>query len=82
MATRHSKQGHRLIWCVVCDRYMRIPPTDAEKEFRWQCDRCGSPIKRMRCTRCGYMWTPVGEKLPQSCPKCHSPYWNRERMIS
>jgi DNA-directed RNA polymerase subunit RPC12/RpoP len=34
------------------------------------------------CSRCGAEWTqrkPAGEK-PARCPKCRSPYWDRERV--
>jgi hypothetical protein len=29
-----------------------------------------------RCLRCGYTWP---KRTPRCCPKCKSPYWNRER---
>lgn len=37
----------------------------------------------LRCFRCGYAWEPIGSRgggLPKTCPACHTPYWNRERM--
>lgn len=30
------------------------------------------------CKRCGWVWVPRVKK-PRWCPKCNSPYWNRER---
>ena len=35
-----------------------------------------------RCLRCGYEWVPrvfKQSELPTICPKCKSPYWNKER---
>ena len=36
-------------------------------------------IKKQKCTRCGHEWYPESETLPKYCPRCHSPYWNKER---
>lgn len=48
----------------------------------------GLPPPELRCRRCGYRWTPRGNRnrLPVSCPNpaCRSPYWNEpplERTI-
>ena len=30
------------------------------------------------CKRCKHRWIPRAEKLPKFCPKCNSPYWNKE----
>lgn len=42
-----------------------------------------------RCLRCEHEWQPkvpitgdeqpTGRSLPRVCPKCKSPYWDRER---
>lgn len=35
-----------------------------------------------QCLRCGHKWVPRvlrGNELPTICPKCKSPYWNKER---
>jgi hypothetical protein len=37
-------------------------------------------VKQLTCKRCSYTWTPRSKEPPVQCPKCHSPYWNRERM--
>jgi predicted Zn-ribbon and HTH transcriptional regulator len=39
-------------------------------------------VKKYQCSRCGHLWQHRGEKgiLPLTCPKCKSPYWNRERV--
>ena len=31
------------------------------------------------CKRCGHTWHPRSVKEPKICPKCNSPYWNKER---
>ena len=37
-------------------------------------------LPQYRCNRCGHRWTPEIVN-PVSCPKCHSPYWNRPRKL-
>jgi predicted Zn-ribbon and HTH transcriptional regulator len=37
------------------------------------------PIYPQTCLRCGYEWHPRSQRTPIVCPKCRSPYWNRER---
>jgi len=34
-----------------------------------------------KCNRCGYEWLKRTEGEPKWCPKCISPYWNKERKI-
>jgi hypothetical protein len=36
-------------------------------------------FKPLTCKRCSHTWTPRSKEPPVQCPKCHSPYWNRER---
>ena len=34
----------------------------------------------LSCLRCGHKWVRRNpDKLPDTCPKCKSPYWNKER---
>jgi len=33
----------------------------------------------LKCKRCNGEWYPRKPQLPKVCPKCNSPYWNRER---
>ncbi len=35
--------------------------------------------KQLTCKRCNHIWTPRHEQPPIQCPKCKSPYWNRDR---
>ncbi len=37
-------------------------------------------MKRYKCTRCLHSWYPRTENKPKVCPKCKSPYWDRERV--
>ncbi len=42
-------------------------------------------IQKKICKRCKHEWypkpTPLGEvKEPTVCPKCKSPYWNKEKQ--
>ena len=34
----------------------------------------------LSCFRCNHNWIPRAARLPKSCPRCHSPYWDRPRM--
>jgi len=36
-------------------------------------------IKQLLCLRCKHKWYPNSGKTPHVCPKCKSPYWNKER---
>ena len=34
-----------------------------------------------RCERCNHTWQPRKKKTPPVvCPKCKSPYWNKDRI--
>lgn len=33
-----------------------------------------------KCERCGHEWKRRSADLPKVCPKCKSPYWNKERV--
>jgi len=35
-------------------------------------------IKLFKCLRCKHKWASKQEK-PTICPKCKTPYWDRER---
>jgi len=32
----------------------------------------------LKCKRCGKEWHPRRERMPVRCPRCGSPYWNRD----
>lgn len=36
-------------------------------------------ILKLQCKRCTHEWFPKRTTKPKVCPKCKSPYWNRER---
>lgn len=36
-----------------------------------------------KCLRCKHQWVPNSpDRKPKVCPKCKSPYWDRERKSS
>lgn len=39
-------------------------------------------IHYARCERCGHEWKRRSSGVPKVCPKCKSPYWNKERTRS
>ena len=32
----------------------------------------------LKCKRCNHTWIPRTPKMPKVCPKCNSPYWNKD----
>jgi predicted Zn-ribbon and HTH transcriptional regulator len=41
----------------------------------------GDKILELKCKRCGHEWVRrVLKRKPVACPRCHSPYWDRERV--
>lgn len=38
-------------------------------------------LPRLQCKRCGHEWSPRSDSPPKVCPKCKSPYWDREPKI-
>lgn len=38
-------------------------------------------ITEKECKRCLHKWIPRTFELPNVCPKCKSPYWNKERKV-
>lgn len=37
-------------------------------------------LPSLYCKRCKHTWFPRSLKKPKVCPKCNSPYWNKERI--
>lgn len=35
-------------------------------------------IIKLQCNRCGHEWVPTQEEI-RVCPKCKSPYWDKEK---
>lgn len=40
---------------------------------------CESLNFRFTCNRCNAEWWPAKPETPQTCPKCRSPYWDKQR---
>lgn len=38
-----------------------------------------SKILEYVCLRCGHQWMPRTRERPRACPKCKSPWWDRDR---
>jgi len=38
-------------------------------------------VDGFRCARCGHEWVPRKNETPRVCPKCKSPFWDRERSL-
>ncbi len=37
-------------------------------------------VLHAECGRCGHKWDLKRGVVPKTCPVCHSPYWNKERV--
>jgi predicted Zn-ribbon and HTH transcriptional regulator len=35
-----------------------------------------------QCKRCLWTWPGRKETAPETCPKCRSPYWDKERQFN
>ena len=35
-------------------------------------------LPTLKCKRCGHTWHPHRPQKPKVCPKCTSPYWDKE----
>jgi len=79
--------------CLYCGRYKVTMPI-SEEEFTLVCPECNQDIvvpaykiekvervtlPTLRCLRCGHTWFPRRKQKPKNCPKCISPYWDKER---
>lgn len=73
---RRRKEGKQRMWCVVCQEWFAT-----DDEWDGICPRCGLTVSTFKCGRCGHEWTPRSPgRLPERCPSCKSPYWNRDRV--
>lgn len=84
-----KKKGKMIMWCPDCGdldedgnpkgMWFRT----SEATFSGKCPKCRKVLTERRCTRCGHRWTPRNFKtLSAVCPKCSSPFWNRERVLN
>ena len=37
-------------------------------------------LNRLHCKRCDHRWVARIPR-PAVCPKCHTPYWNKEKVV-
>lgn len=69
--------GRMIMYCETCNHYFVTTP----ETFSGDCPKCGYVTTKRRCTRCGHVWKARSALyIAQICPKCKSPYWNRERV--
>lgn len=72
-----AKIGDTVLWCETCAGFVKVD----EQGYDGKCPQCGSPIFRMKCTRCSNQWYPRDPlRLPGTCPHCKSPYYNKTRV--
>lgn len=46
-----------------------------------ECPHCHKKFELfLECKRCNHKWRPRFDELPEICPDCKSPYWNKERV--
>ena len=69
--------------CPYC-KHVWMRKTDTKSRACPKCHRTvvpRTPREMLTCNRCDYTWEPrASGKLPGTCPKCKSPYWNKERV--
>ena len=69
--------------CPYC-KHVWMRKTDTKSRACPKCHRTvvpRTPREMLTCNRCDYTWEPrASGKLPDTCPKCKSPYWNKERV--
>lgn len=75
------RKGRMLMHCASCDKWWRY---DSGDKWTGYCPGCGDVMSEMTCLRCGHTWKSRRTKtgIPKTCPRCCSPYWNRERLVS
>ena len=73
------RDARLVMFCFECRTNMVM----RRERYTGACPKCGTPMRMMRCSRCGHEWLPRtwGRELPNVCPKCKSKYWNRERTL-
>ena len=71
------------IVCPYCG-HVWMRNTDTKSRACPKCHRIvvpRTPREMLTCNRCGNVWEPrASGKVPGTCPKCKSPYWNKERV--
>jgi DNA-directed RNA polymerase subunit RPC12/RpoP len=68
------------MWKRIHPEWALVKEEVKEPEIPPPAPKPKATVKPQTCKRCGRTWTPRSNKPPVQCPKCHSPYWNRERV--
>ena len=77
---RRTTGRERIYWCSGCHAYYRCD----ESDYTGTCPACNVWNSQHRCSRCGHEWRSnlaFYGRTSRVCPKCKSPYWNRERVM-
>lgn len=53
--------------------------TSSNKDTQYVCMENVIDDGRLRCLRCNHQWYKRQAALPEVCPKCKSPYWQKPR---
>lgn len=62
----------RFLKCEKCEKPMLW-------HFKGKCPPEEIKLSTRTCLRCGRIWTLRQPKEPIVCPKCKSPYWNKNK---
>jgi len=68
-------QQHHIEVLNFCDKIGYDKTDDFEEEYKKI-----SSVSYLKCKRCNHRWQPRGTSLPKYCPKCKSPYWDKDRI--
>lgn len=63
-------------YCESCQKWYMVKNTDE----LFTCPSCRTIQKKAKCNRCGYTWELHRNRYPANCPKCKSPYFNKQRL--
>src|SRR5690348_5605487 len=67
-----------ILWKRIHPEWTLIPEEPKEPVIKLP-PKPKPAFKPLICKRCNRTWTPPSKEPPVQCPRCHSPYWNRER---
>lgn len=89
-ATKRLKIPNTKIFHDLCDDCASTVLVDIAKQLdkkgratvvKFEGTDSGVILGRNKCLRCGHVWTPKSLVPATICPKCKSPYWDKERRF-
>lgn len=63
---------------IVLQKYMSIVKYLRYEALRKNMSKKETLVYACRCERCGHEWITRTKEIPIVCPKCKSPYWDRQ----